>query len=71
MAQLDEALLSFLHERLLSRLRRHADATGRVSATHQAIADSLGMTREAVSREILALKQAGRIVTHRGRIDLT
>lgn len=70
LAHLDQALLWPLKDRLLNHLAHSADSEGRVHATHQAIADSLGVTREAISRELLRLGRAGRLTTGRGCIAL-
>ncbi len=70
LVRLDEVLMSPLKVRLRGHLERLADAQGRVVATHQALADGLGVTRESVSRELLRLKAAGVVATGRGSVTL-
>lgn len=70
MARLDEVLLSPLKERLPGYLARLADRDGRVFATHQTLANGLGVSRESVSRELQRLRRAKRLVTGRGCVTL-
>jgi CRP/FNR family transcriptional regulator len=63
--KMDEALLSGLGERLESFLGNNRGADGNVRITHQELADHLGVTREAISRELSSLKKSGRIETGR------
>ena len=70
LTHLDEVLLCSLAERLWRYLLRNAGADGRIRATHQALADHLGVTREAVSRELIVLRRRKRIVTGRGYVEL-
>lgn len=70
MAAMDEALLSRLSDRVMGHLTRNADAEGRVATTHQALADHLGVTREAVSRQLARLKRQGRLSIGRNVIQL-
>ncbi len=64
-----------LGEVLLERAEKETTAQGNscwvVRATHQQIAQWLGTSREAVSRELAALKREGLITTARGKIVLT
>jgi len=71
MTHLDEALTRRLSERVLRYLYRNCDAAGRLVITHQALANHLGVAREAVSREILALKRQKMIVSGRGFLAIT
>lgn len=64
--QLDELLLSSLGERVMSFLLNNQDAEGDVRMTHQDLAEHLGVTREAVSREISQLRDAGLVQSGRG-----
>jgi CRP/FNR family transcriptional regulator len=68
--QLDRALLSSLRERLVDHLARTADSAGRTATTHQDLADSLGVSREAVSRELARLRRGGRMSGGRGWVRL-
>lgn len=70
LVRLDEVLLSPLKLRLRGHLERLADDQGRVFATHQALADGLGVTRESVSRELMTLKAAGVVRTGRGCVTV-
>jgi len=71
MAQLDRVLLSSLRERLLDHLTRGADSAGQMATTHQNLANSLGVSREAVSRELMRLRRAGEINGGRGWVRLS
>lgn len=66
LVRLDEVLLSPLKHRLRTYLADRADAQGRVFATHQALADGLGVSRESVSRELQRLKRAKAVRVTRG-----
>lgn len=70
MDQLDQALLASLGARLTDHLARRAGPDGRVFATHQAIAETLGVSREAVSRELIRLRRSGRVSGGRGWVRL-
>ena len=64
-----------LGEVLLERAEKEVTAGGKsrwvIRATHQQIAQWLGTSREAVSRELADLKRQGLITTMRGKIILT
>ena len=67
---IDEALLCDLKERIKNFLIRNSNAQGFVHITHQALADHLGVTREAVSRELSALEHEHIIHKTRNRIAI-
>ncbi|WP_027184834.1 Crp/Fnr family transcriptional regulator [Desulfovibrio inopinatus] len=68
--QLDELLLSSLGERVLSFLKNNWDSEGKITLTHQELADHLGATREAISRELAILRNQGIIDCGRGVVRL-
>jgi CRP/FNR family transcriptional regulator len=70
LVQLDEAMLTPLSERIFNLLLRHADARRNVAITHQQLADHLGVTREAVSRELAVLVRRKILRTGRKTITL-
>ena len=70
LVQLDEAMLTPLSERIFNLLLRHADARRNVAITHQQLADHLGVTREAASRELANLARRKILQTGRNRITL-
>lgn len=70
MMAMDEALLSRLSDRVMNFLNVNADAQGRVAITHQGLADHLGVTREAISRQLGRLKRQGRIDAGRNIVRL-
>lgn len=57
--------------RLARWLLDHADESGMVHATHQALAAELGTAREVVSRRLKALERRGRVALGRGWIRIT
>jgi CRP/FNR family transcriptional regulator len=71
LAQLDELLTCSLSERLERFLSRNCDKSGRIDMTHQMLAGHLGVTREAVSREIAVLKNCKKLLPGRGYLQLT
>jgi CRP-like cAMP-binding protein len=71
LAQLDELLTCSLSERLERFLSRNCDKSGRIDMTHQMLAGHLGVTREAVSREIAVLKNRKKLLPGRGYLQLT
>lgn len=70
LANLEERSLRSIEDRLKGYLLRRMDGQYEVRATHEQIALSLGTAREVISRKLGQWKKAGRIKTHRGRIDL-
>jgi CRP/FNR family transcriptional regulator len=60
--RLDERLGEFLNQE---------QSDGRVTLTHQDIADRLGTSREVVSRLLKDFESRGWLVTHRGYLELT
>ena len=67
---LDEAMLVPLGERIANLLMRRADGTRSVTITHQQLADHLGVTREATTRELATLAGQKILRTGRNRITL-
>ncbi len=69
------SLRARLVEALLERAEQETGGQGQsrwiIRATHQQIAQWLGTSREAVSRELAALKRQGLIATARGKIVLS
>jgi len=65
----DDVLNLRLPERLENFLARNCDKSGRLQITHQMLADHLGATREAVSREIAVLKKRKKILAGRGYLQ--
>jgi CRP/FNR family transcriptional regulator len=70
MTQLDEAMLIPLSERIMNLLNRTADSNRSIVITHQRVADHLGVTREAVTRELAVLSRRKILRTARNRITL-
>jgi CRP/FNR family transcriptional regulator len=66
----DEVLMCGLSERIERFLLRNSDGSGRIQITHQALANHLGVTREAVSREIISLKKRKKVLPGRGYLQL-
>lgn len=56
--------------RVASHLVERADGAGALHTTHEAIARTLGVAREAVSRALGAFERDGLVRLGRGRIDL-
>ena len=65
-----EASRYTLREKICSFLFLHADTNGEVWATHEQIADSVGATRENVSKAVVALRKEGLVATGRGKIRI-
>lgn len=59
-----------IDSRIAQILLARADASGRVAATHQALADEVGTAREVVSRQLEVFAQAGLVQTARGEVLL-
>ena len=70
LTQLDGAMLIPLGERMVNLLNRNADANRTVAITHQQLADHLGVSREAVSRELAVLTRRKILRTARNKIVL-
>jgi CRP/FNR family transcriptional regulator len=70
LTQFDEAMLLPLGERILNLLIRSTDSSRSVAITHQQLADHLGVTREAASRELANLARRKILQTGRNRITL-
>lgn len=67
---LDDVLTCRLSERIERFLMRNCDRQGRVNITHQGLANHLGVAREAVSREIGALRKRNRLASGRGYFQI-
>lgn len=59
-----------LDERLATLLRRRARGLREFTATHDELAQRAGATRENVSRALKRMERRGKIVCHRGRIEI-
>ncbi len=70
LTQLDEVMLLNLRGRILNFLGRNCDFRGRLTTTHQFLADHLGVSREAISRELSELVRDAKITTKRGQIQV-
>jgi CRP/FNR family transcriptional regulator len=70
LVHIDEALLCSLGERIIRFVHRNAAGNGRLVVTHQMLAQHLGVTREAITRELRALKRRKAISRGRGYIQL-
>jgi len=70
LANFDDVLNLRLSVRLERFLIGNCDSSGRLHMTHQMLADHLGATREAVSREIAVLKKRKKMLTGRGYLQL-
>lgn len=70
LANFDDVLNLRLPVRLENFLARNCDRSGRIHMTHQMLADHLGATREAISREVAVLKRQKRVSTGRGYLQL-
>ncbi|MFN3705656.1 MAG: Crp/Fnr family transcriptional regulator [Thermoflexales bacterium] len=70
MAVVDEVAFRRVDARLADYLLRHADSASVVQATHQAIADELGTSREVISRILQDFAANGWVEIRRGAIVL-
>lgn len=59
-----------IEARIAQILIARADETGRILATHQALAEEVGTAREVVSRQLEALAKAGLVRTARGEVAI-
>lgn len=68
----DEIIFKQLDERLLTYLRKRAEATNNkvILSTHQAIGDDLNVSRESISRTLKVLEKKGILQLGRNRIEL-
>ncbi len=69
-ARMEEVAFWPVDRRLAGMLLDHADQTGRVNATHQAVAVELGSAREVVSRLLKRLESAGLVRLGRSSIQV-
>ncbi|MFT4096554.1 MAG: Crp/Fnr family transcriptional regulator [Rhodoblastus sp.] len=67
---LETVAFARIEARLAQVLLARADASGRIVATHQALAEEVGTAREVVSRQLDALAKAGLVRTARGEVTL-
>ena len=61
---IDQRIWDYLH------FRKEKDAMHRIQISHQMLADELGTTRVVVSRILKQFEEAGKVVLHRGSIEL-
>jgi CRP/FNR family transcriptional regulator len=68
--EMEELRFHGLDERLARLLRRRAQGLREFAATHDELAQQAGATRENVSRALKRMERRGKIVCHRGRIEI-
>ena len=68
---IEEVAFRRVDERLAAHLLARAPGGGPVVATHAAIADELGTSREVVTRILADFEARGLVSLHRGRIDVS
>jgi CRP/FNR family transcriptional regulator, anaerobic regulatory protein len=68
---IEEVAFQRVDERLAAHLLARAPGGGPVAATHAAIADELGTSREVVTRILADFEARGLVSLHRGRIDIS
>lgn len=67
---LETVAFARVEARLAQALLARADASGRVVATHQALAEEVGTAREVISRQLDTLAKAGLVRTGRGEVAI-
>ncbi|MDE2577462.1 MAG: Crp/Fnr family transcriptional regulator [Hyphomicrobiales bacterium] len=67
---LEQIAFARIDTRVAQALLARADAQGRVTATHQALAEEIGTAREVVSRQLEAFSRAGLVRLSRGEVGL-
>ena len=70
MLRMQQMLFSRVDERLWQVLRQKADPSGRVRATHEALAAEISSSREVVSRVLKRMEAAGLVRLGRGSVTL-
>ena len=68
--EMEELRFLELDERLARLLRRRAEGLREIAVTHDELAQQAGATRENVSRALKRMERRGKIVCHRGRIEI-
>jgi len=68
---IEQVAFSRFDVRLARRLLELADSSGRVTATHQDLANELGSAREVVTRQLQDLQRRGLIRGLRGSVEIT
>jgi len=68
---IEQVAFSRFDVRLARRLLELADRSGRVTATHQDLANELGSAREVVTRQLQDLQRRGLIRGLRGSVEIT